>query len=41
MITFDVIAFTNDAIMNQFITTFVYITAVLCSFFAAFSLISR
>lgn len=41
MIEITVIEFTNDAIMNHYISIFVYTTGILCSFFGAFSLITR
>jgi len=36
-----VIAFTNDVLVNQYTSMFVYITGVLCTFFGAFSLMSK
>jgi uncharacterized membrane protein YqaE (UPF0057 family) len=41
MITFDIIAFTSDMLLNQYLTMFVYVTGILCSFFAAFSLMTK
>lgn len=41
MIEITTIAFTNDTLVNQYISMFVFITAVLVSFFGAFSLMSR
>jgi len=36
-----VIEFTNDYLMNQYISIFAYMTGFLCAFFGAFSLMSR
>lgn len=36
-----IIEFTNDVLVNQYISFFVYITGVLVSFFGAFSLMSK
>jgi hypothetical protein len=41
MIEITTIAFTNDALINQYISMFVYTTGFLCAFFGAFSLMSR
>lgn len=41
MIEITIIEFTNDVIMNQYISIFVYTTGFLCSFFGAISLMSR
>lgn len=41
MISLTVIDFTSDAIMNEYISMFVYTTGFLCAPFGAFSLMSR
>jgi len=41
MIEITTIAFTNDNLINEYISIFAYTTGFLCSFFGAFSLMSR
>lgn len=41
MTTLTLIEFTSDALLNQYLSLFVYTTAVLVSFFGAFSLMSK
>lgn len=36
-----IIEFTSDVLVNQYVSMFVYITGVLCTFFGAFSLMSK
>jgi hypothetical protein len=41
MIELTTIAFTNDVLMNEYISMFVYTTGFLCAPFGALSLMSR
>lgn len=41
MIDITIIEFTNDVLINQYVSIFVYTTGFLCTFFGALSLMSR
>jgi len=41
MVTITVIEFTSNTYINSSLSFFVYITAIICPFFAAFSLMDR
>lgn len=36
-----IIDFTSDVLVNQYVSMFVYVTGFLCTFFGAFSLMSK
>jgi hypothetical protein len=41
MIEITIIEFTNDILINQYISIFAYISGFLCTFFGSLSLMSR